>query len=130
VAVAAFVIFTGASGSTSGTIETATINAAITVSENNAGSPVAVGGSNSGSSLKLQNVDTAAHTLTALTGTYSSTPSQCASHLSYSFGGSNPVGTSLIPGQSLIVPVVSGRTPGWASVRECHSIRGRSRMDS
>lgn len=104
-AVAAFVLFTGASGSTSGTIETATINAAITVAENNAGSPVPVGGSNSGSSLKLQNVDTAAHQLNTLTGTFSSSPSQCASHLSYSMGGSNPVGTSLNPGQTLIVPI-------------------------
>lgn len=109
VAVAAFVFFTGASGTTQGTIETATLNTAITVSEFAAPPPIPVGGSSNGTT-RLQNVDTVAHTLTALTGVFSSTPSQCAQYLSYSFGGSNPVGTPLNAGQSLNVPTTYSAT--------------------
>lgn len=99
-AVAAFIFFSGASGTTQGTIETATINAALTVSEFAAPSPVPVGGSTT-ATVKIKNVDTATHTLTALTGAFSSSPSQCASHLSYTWPGGTPVGTQYLAGQTV-----------------------------
>jgi len=98
-AVAALVIYSGLSGQTSGTIETATTNSAFSIQNEGSAANIPVGGSAS-AEVRFTNTDpTATHTLTAISGTFSSNPSQCASHLSYAFNG-NPVGLTLGAGQA------------------------------
>lgn len=102
-ALAAWIIYSGVGGSASGSFtSTTTTQNAITVQLQ--GVPALAGpGDSEQMSVVLKNADPSnAHAVTALTGTaFSSTPSDCAAHLTYTDGGGslNPIiGTSVPAG--------------------------------
>jgi hypothetical protein len=80
-AVAAFLVFSGATGSGSGSFEAGSTTPAIEITGTS--QPVLSPGVNAAMNVSVHNLDAnAAHSLTNLEGTtFSSTPPECASHL-------------------------------------------------
>jgi hypothetical protein len=93
-AVAAFIVYTGASGSGSAHVQNATTLGAITISSGD--NPELSPGATTGQQFQFHNNDPgAAHTVTSLSGNVTSSPSECSG--SISFNASGGVGVVLPP---------------------------------
>lgn len=110
-AMAAWVVYTGwvGSGPNQGTFGSATTQTAITMA------PVTIPqitgpGDSQGNTASFTNQDaTDAHSITSATGVFTSTPSQCASHLSFSFPGDTfPIAFTAGQTRTLTVAVSAG----------------------
>lgn len=104
-AFAAWVVFTGGQGTAQGSFGSASsTNPALTILDEGGGVPIPGPQSQSGTVvIKVDNVNptNVAETITGETDTFTSTPADCASHLSVPNNGSPLVGMVVPPGGSI-----------------------------
>lgn len=96
-ALAAWIIFTGGQGTAQGSFGSATTNPALTITDLGTPSPVS-GPSGGGKVLVVVNnvnPNNVAETITGETDTFTSTPADCASHLSVQ--GNSPLVGTIVP---------------------------------
>ena len=96
-ALAAWVIFTGGQGAVQGSFGSATTSPALTITDLGSGSPISCPGCTGTVKLLVNNVNpnNVSETITGETDTFTSTPSDCASHLSVQ--GNAPLAGTVVP---------------------------------
>jgi hypothetical protein len=103
-ALAAWIVYTGGQGTATGSFGSATTNPALTITDLHSGIPISGPGTSGTLKIVVNNVNpnNVAETITGETDTFTSSPSDCASHLSVPNNGSPLIGT--------VVPA-NGSTP-------------------